>query len=112
MLIHEHSHGIPRTISVLCDNALVSGMALGSQPVTRTIVAEVCRDFRLTASGQAASHPQQLRQEPFEPLEEDAAEDGSVESAADPTRPVDLFRRNRNRLGALVSPLRGGRMIT
>src|SRR5690242_7104579 len=25
-LIHEHSGGIPRTISVICDNALVSGM--------------------------------------------------------------------------------------
>ena len=28
-LIHEYSGGIPRTISVLCDNALVNGMALG-----------------------------------------------------------------------------------
>ena len=30
MLIHEHSRGIPRTISVMCDNALLSGMALGA----------------------------------------------------------------------------------
>ena len=45
MLIHEHSRGIPRTISVICDNALVSGMALGKQPVGRDIVLEVCRDF-------------------------------------------------------------------
>ena len=37
MLIHEHSRGIPRTISVMCDNALVSGMALGRQPVDREI---------------------------------------------------------------------------
>ena len=47
MLIHEHSRGIPRTISVICDNALVSGMALGKQPVGRDIVLEVCRDFDL-----------------------------------------------------------------
>ena len=46
-LIHEHSGGIPRTISVICDNALVSGMALERQPVDRSIVLEVCRDFRL-----------------------------------------------------------------
>jgi general secretion pathway protein A len=45
MAIHEHSHGIPRTISVICDNALVSGMALGKQPVGQEIVLEVCRDF-------------------------------------------------------------------
>ena len=46
-LIHERSRGIPRTISVICDNALVSGMALGRQPVDRAIVLEVCRDFHL-----------------------------------------------------------------
>ena len=46
-LIHEYSGGIPRTINVICDNALVSGMALGRQPVDRAIVLEVCRDFCL-----------------------------------------------------------------
>ena len=46
-LIHEFSHGIPRTISVMCDNALVSGMALGRQPVDRGIVMEVSGDFDL-----------------------------------------------------------------
>src|SRR3954470_3748231 len=46
-LIHEFSHGIPRTISVMCDNALVSGMALGRQPVDRGIVMEVSADFDL-----------------------------------------------------------------
>ena len=46
-LIHEFSRGIPRTISVMCDNALLSGLALGRQPVGREIVNEVCRDFDL-----------------------------------------------------------------
>src|SRR3982751_4005873 len=46
-LIHEFSRGIPRTISVMCDNALVSGMALGRQPVDRAIVMEVSNDFDL-----------------------------------------------------------------
>lgn len=46
-LIHEYSGGIPRTISVICDNALVTGMALGRQPVDRAIVLEVSRDFCL-----------------------------------------------------------------
>ena len=46
--IHAVSHGIPRLISVICDNALVSGFALGVRPVTRAIVEEVCRDFDLT----------------------------------------------------------------
>ena len=51
-LIHEHAGGIPRTISVICDNALVSGMALERQPVDRGIVLEVCEDFHL--EGRAA----------------------------------------------------------
>jgi general secretion pathway protein A len=46
-LIHEYSGGIPRTINVICDNALVSGMALDRRPVDRGIVLDVCRDFRL-----------------------------------------------------------------
>ncbi len=46
-LIHEFSRGIPRTVSVICDNALVSGLALDRRPVDRGIVLEVCEDFRL-----------------------------------------------------------------
>ena len=53
-LIHEFSLGIPRTISVLCDNALLGGMALGRQPVDREIVNEVCRDFDLRATDERA----------------------------------------------------------
>jgi len=44
-IIHEGSRGIPRTISVICDNALVGGLAADERPVGRNIVLEVCRDF-------------------------------------------------------------------
>jgi general secretion pathway protein A len=46
-VIHEYSGGIPRTISVICDNALITGLALRKQPIDRHIVLEVCRDFWL-----------------------------------------------------------------
>ena len=46
-VIHEHSRGIPRTVSVMCDNALVTGFAMGRQPVDRAILLEVSKDFRL-----------------------------------------------------------------
>ena len=46
--IHERSGGIPRTVSVICDNALVSGFALDRRPVDRAVVVEVCRDFDFT----------------------------------------------------------------
>lgn len=46
-VIYERSAGIPRTISVICDNALLSGFATGVRPVAAPLVLEVCRDFRL-----------------------------------------------------------------
>jgi len=48
-LIHEYSRGLPRTISVMCDNCLISGFAL-DRPVDGDIVREVCRDFDLGAA--------------------------------------------------------------
>jgi hypothetical protein len=46
-LVHECSRGIPRTINVMCDNALVTGLALNRKPVDREMVLEVSRDFAL-----------------------------------------------------------------
>jgi general secretion pathway protein A len=47
MLIHDRSEGIPRTINVICDNALVTGYAAGRRPVDRAIAQDVARDFDL-----------------------------------------------------------------
>lgn len=47
ILIHRYSSGIPRAISVICDNALIHGFALGRQPVQQQMVLDVCRDFSL-----------------------------------------------------------------
>jgi type II secretory pathway predicted ATPase ExeA len=46
--VHVRAGGIPRTISVICDNALVSGFAQGVKPITAEIVTEVCDDLDLT----------------------------------------------------------------
>jgi type II secretory pathway predicted ATPase ExeA len=46
-LIHKSSGGIPRTVNVLCDNALSGGFVKGKRPVNRATVLEVCRDFDL-----------------------------------------------------------------
>jgi general secretion pathway protein A len=46
-LIHERSIGVPRTISVIADNALLTGFAVGQRPVNSATVREVCRDFDL-----------------------------------------------------------------
>jgi general secretion pathway protein A len=54
-LIHHHSRGIPRTISVIADNALLGGFATAQRPVTSALVREVCKDFRIDAGPLAQS---------------------------------------------------------
>jgi general secretion pathway protein A len=45
LAIHATSKGIPRSIGVLCDNALIAGFARGERPVNQSTLREVCRDF-------------------------------------------------------------------
>jgi len=89
-LIHEHSGGIPRIISVICDNALVSGMALERQPVDGSVVLEVCRDFHLhresavrapSAAAQDRGADQVEVPAPSAPVDTDTAQSLAAESA-------------------------------
>jgi general secretion pathway protein A len=47
MMIHQRSQGIPRTISVICHNALINAFAVNEKTVRADTVLEVCRDFDL-----------------------------------------------------------------
>jgi len=92
-VIHEYSRGIPRTISVMCDNALVTGFAMGRQPVDRAILLEVSKDFRLGDGGfePAAVEPigsrarpdtgTEIRSVPVDSVTDAAAGEGSQLSA-------------------------------
>jgi general secretion pathway protein A len=95
-LIHEHSRGIPRTISVICDNALVSGLALGRQPVDRDLVMEVCRDFHLDNGGSNGSArpamPAVLRTAGSPSGNGATAQKSGSTSGEEPTRRFTLFR--------------------
>jgi general secretion pathway protein A len=90
LAIHEHAKGIPRTISVICDNALVNGFATEVKPVGRDVIEEVCRDFELGQAPQfrAAPPPQPVRQSSVERRPEAALVD---------SRPMftDVTRRRR-----------------
>lgn len=55
--IFEQTHGIPRVISVVCDNALVGGFATRRAIVDADLVGEVCRDFDLAAESSAPGTP-------------------------------------------------------
>ncbi|MGE3844179.1 MAG: ExeA family protein [Vicinamibacterales bacterium] len=51
LAVFEASHGIPRTIGVICDNALLGGFAAQIKPIDRPIVVDVCRDFAFPLNG-------------------------------------------------------------
>jgi general secretion pathway protein A len=80
MLIHEHSRGIPRTISVMCDNALLSAFALGRPSVDSQMVAEVIRDFDLGVVRYDFAPPAQEE----EPVEREPTAELNVAPAATP----------------------------
>ena len=57
MAIHTASAGVPRTINVLCDNALITGFADQVKPIDVNVVAQVCRDFDFTPPALADARP-------------------------------------------------------
>jgi len=101
-LIHERSKGIPRTISVIADNSLVTGFATGQRPINSSTVREVCRDFDLgdpqppsysvtTDSGAAAPQGDTRGMLLVEPAAA-TAPDGSDQAASTPISDTSLRR--------------------
>ena len=56
VLIHEHSRGLPRLISLIADNALLGGFAAETRPVGSEIVREVCNDFDMLDAASVPLH--------------------------------------------------------
>ena len=50
-VLHDVAKGLPRTINVIADNALLGGFAAEVKPVDSRIVIAVCRDFDLLPGG-------------------------------------------------------------
>jgi general secretion pathway protein A len=108
MLIHEYSQGVPRTISVMCDNALMSGFALDQRRIDGKIVREVCRDFDLHP---AVARPQPIAAplppplalvEPIDPaplVREEAKPAAAAESADAQQKPAAAPARRFSLLG-------------
>jgi type II secretory pathway predicted ATPase ExeA len=55
--IHSYSGGIPRIVNVLCDNALLSGYALGRKEIDTGIIREVAEDLSITTAPEARFRP-------------------------------------------------------
>jgi type II secretory pathway predicted ATPase ExeA len=103
-VIHDYAAGIPRTINVICDNALVSAMALGRHHVEQSIVAEVCRDLRLTTGRERPSWTPPV-------ISPESQDSPRYNNAGD--HQAERPGRAAVRPGAPASPVRRlGRMIT
>lgn len=87
--IHDAAAGIPRTINVLCDNALIGGFAAQVKPIPLEIVEDVCRDFDLEGSGGEA--PPAGKPAP-EPNPQAAVPSGRARTASTSTGPKPTKR--------------------
>jgi len=103
--IHEASGGIARTISVICDNALVTGMALERHLIDRATVVEVCRELQL---GPEKHRAMATPQSPVRSI-------GPVAGGPSPAKfpkPADSTTADHSRPMATALPARMGRTIT
>ena len=55
--IYSYSGGIPRIVNVLCDNALLTGYALGKKEIDCGIIREVAEDLNIIANTEARLRP-------------------------------------------------------
>jgi general secretion pathway protein A len=51
------SGGLPRTVNVICDNAMIGGFAAQVKPINAAFVEEVCRDFDIKKTAVSSPEP-------------------------------------------------------
>lgn len=87
--IHQATGGIPRTINILCDNALLEGFAEQRGIIDETIIRDCSRELRLTDRLQLEADEKTPE---AEPNDEDSVP-GQVQAA--PHKPSNFFRPGR-----------------
>ncbi len=108
--IFEGSRGVPRTINVLCDNALIGGFAAQVRPIPVEVVAEVCKDFDLatptTTATTTAAPPRKLIGTPSRPdvPPRSASKPEPVTSRTSERKPAPPVTDARPMFGAVNQP--------
>jgi general secretion pathway protein A len=106
LAIHAASKGLPRVISVLCDNALVTGFASNVRPVGSVIVADVCSDFDLPRVTVAeAAKPVQARPPVVAPAPQPQPQ-VQAQPPATPGAPPPVARQDREMFSDVKEPRR------
>ncbi len=106
-LIHQRSGGIPRTISVICDNALMSGFALDQRPIGRDLVLEVCRDLDFGGSSSVAAEIEEAEQPIVAPAPESAAAASTASASTESASMASTSTPSTSVASASGSPVSG-----
>ena len=101
LLIHEYSGGIPRTINVIADNALLGGLAAQQKPVGMQLVRDVCRDFDIATPRVTAARAARPATAPTGPR-------GARPLSASEQRVLDSALPESDRESVISDPIRGG----
>jgi type II secretory pathway predicted ATPase ExeA len=104
--IHERACGIPRIVSVICDNALLNGFAMGRQPVGTDIVNEVVRDFDIRATAVDAPAPAAPESRAVDPAAPDLLQVVAAGQPAAGGAPRDAVPARQSDMFTSVSPRR------
>jgi general secretion pathway protein A len=94
LAVHHASLGVPRTINVICDNALIGGFAVQEKPVLRALIDDVCRDFDLMNPSRGNGSQDGGGEPPVSPQVE-APEEESEEDAETPAQMSGTHGRKR-----------------
>lgn len=104
-LIYDHSRGIPRTVSVICHNALISAFAMNRKPITADVIREVCEDFDLHAAvTPSTGAPPPFRGAMADRKSEDSQEPASAQQGATDAHGTEL--RTKDFFGTAAAPWR------
>jgi general secretion pathway protein A len=96
LAVHQHSGGIPRTINVICENALLTGYVEEQRPVGRDLIEAVVRDFDLWSTAVVEPPVSPTARAPIaEPLETLSSDvDVSVKPVGERSRSWAIWRRS------------------
>jgi general secretion pathway protein A len=84
--VHERARGIPRTINVICENALLTAFAMGEPLIRSELVGQVSRDFDLDTGGAPRSQGATPSSEPGDVAASSEAGELPPEAASTPAR--------------------------
>ena len=77
--IYKASRGIPRTIGVVCENALLAGFAAQKKPIDWSIVADVCQDLDLPSDGRPLAEEEAAPEHDIEAPDREVAAPGRLD---------------------------------